>query len=218
MVDVIFPTGTTDLTATRTTRVLADDGTNTGDVTVAQILDLLALADLPIGQVIGDVFRWAGPVTGWEIVRGRFLANLAASAAMADTNLIALFQGAADGAEVKATLGDFYSWLLSRFMAQNTVIEDVSAATYTLQQTDRNKVKRFTSATAVTINIPASLAVGTHVSWIQQGAGQITFQTLAGAGQTIQSASGVKSAAQFSRGGILCVAANVWNLSGLTVI
>lgn len=218
MSDVTFPAGSSDIVVDRNSRVLADNGTAGGDAAIAAILDLIILGDLPPGSVQGDRFKWNATTNLWEIVRDITTGGLTASAALADTDAFRIFQGASDGSDVKTTLAALYTYLLGRFMSQNTVIEDISATAYTMQQTDRNKIKRFTAATAVTVNVPASLAVGTAVGWIQQGAGQITFQTLTGAGQVLQSASGLKSAAQFSRGSLLCVATNTWNLSGLTVI
>lgn len=209
----VFPTGIADRVPTLTAKVLGDDGTNNGCFTLDQILDLLMLKHLPPGTAPDDYLVWNG--AAWVFGNDQTVGELAVAASLTDTDQFAIDQGGTD--LVRASMAQVFTYLLGRFLGANAVIEDVAATTYTLTSADKNKVKRFTAGTAVTVNVPASLPVGFPVGWIQQGAGQLTFKSAASAGQTLQSPAGLKSGAQFAAGRLLCVAANTWNLSGYTV-
>lgn len=75
-----------------------------------------------------------------------------------------------------------------------------SGTTYTFVATDCNKKIYFTSSSAVTVTIPASVVVaGCSVNWVQKGTGQVTFA--AGSGLTLTSYSSyLKSAGQYAMG------------------
>lgn len=150
----IFPTATADIAISRTSTVLADNGTQGGDATVAAILGQIALTDF-----------------------------------------------------------------LPRLMEANDVIEDVGATVtaYTVLAGDKNKTKRFLCTGACAVSVPAGMPVGYLLDWIQWGAGQLTFASASGAGQSIVSTSGLKSNGVYSSGVLRCVAANTWLLAGETV-
>jgi hypothetical protein len=68
------------------------------------------------------------------------------------------------------------------------LIDNSKSASFTLASADNNKVFLITSASAVTITVPATLAVGFSCQVIQGGAGTLTF---AGSGVTLNSANGL---------------------------
>lgn len=92
-----------------------------------------------------------------------------------------------------------------------------SGTTYTLALTDRGKVVEFTNASAVALTVPtnASVAfpVGTTIGILQYGAGQVT---ISGAGVTLRSANGLKTALQYSTVWIRKRATDEWVVSGDT--
>jgi hypothetical protein len=92
-------------------------------------------------------------------------------------------------------------------------VEAVSGTAYTVVAADSGKLKRCTSATAVTVTLPAGVAVGTRVDFAQAAAGQVTFT--AGAGASINASGGrVKTGAQHAVVSAEVVAAGTWLLVG----
>lgn len=106
----------------------------------------------------------------------------------------------------------------TQLMTFNEVVEPVASGTtaYAVVATDKNKTKRFLSTGACTVSLPAGMPIGFSVSWIQAGAGTLTFASAASAGQTINSAAGLRSGGQHGRGSLTVVDSNTWNLSGFT--
>jgi hypothetical protein len=68
------------------------------------------------------------------------------------------------------------------------LIDNSKSASFTLASADNNKVFLITSASAVTITVPSTLAVGFSCQVIQGGAGTLTY---AGSGVTLNSANGL---------------------------
>ncbi|MBQ4822265.1 hypothetical protein [Aquimarina sp. MMG016] len=84
---------------------------------------------------------------------------------------------------------------------------------YTLQASDDGNVLTFTSATDVTLTIPAGLPIGFNVSVYQQGAGQV--QVTGGGGVIVQN----RLARFFTAGtgagiGIIATGTDVYNVTG----
>lgn len=93
--------------------------------------------------------------------------------------------------------------------ASTVTVEDVATTAYTVVAGDAGKVKRFTAAGAVTVTLPAGVAVGTLVNLLSWGAGGVT--TAVGAGATVQ---GGGSVAQHKEASALVVAADTWSVQG----
>lgn len=105
---------------------------------------------------------------------------------------------------------------LAAYATNSDVLVTVSGTTYTIGAGDLGKVLRFTSATAVTVTIPAAFAVGFNLIWRQVGAGQITFAPVGGV--TMRSfGNATKSAGQYAEGALAVDTTDVWFLSGTTV-
>ena len=93
------------------------------------------------------------------------------------------------------------------------VVLDNAGTAITLADSDSNAIIRCTSATAVTITIPSTLAAGFSCMIIQAGVGQITIA--AGAGATLNSFGALlKTAGQHAPASIIRVGAGIYNLSG----
>lgn len=74
-----------------------------------------------------------------------------------------------------------------------------TGTTYTLTNWDSGSVLVFTSNSAITVTLPATIADGTEFRWVQNGTGQITFTAASGATLTNVS-SHTKSAGQNAEG------------------
>ena len=92
-----------------------------------------------------------------------------------------------------------------------------TSTAYTLSLTDVNKLTRFTSSSAVTVTVPASIFAVNDQIYIQRyGTGSVTFA--AGVGVTITS-TGVTAAApvlraRYSSAAVICVAADTFTIIG----
>ena len=85
-------------------------------------------------------------------------------------------------------------------------------ASYTLVAADNGKVITMSVATANTLTVPASLAVGFNCTIIQIGAGQTTITA---SGTTLNSVSAfLKISAQHGSASIISYASNVYNVAG----
>jgi hypothetical protein len=85
-------------------------------------------------------------------------------------------------------------------------------ASYTLVAADNGKVITMSVATANTLTVPASLAVGFNCTIIQIGAGQTTITA---SGTTLNSVSAfLKISAQHGSASIISYASDVYNVAG----
>lgn len=100
--------------------------------------------------------------------------------------------------------------------AASQTIETVSGTTYTIVNTDVNKLKLFSNAGAIAVTAPqdsdVTWEIGSWVELLQYGTGQITVA--AGTGATLISTPTLKSRATNSRLFLQKIAANTWHLSG----
>lgn len=115
-----------------------------------------------------------------------------------------------DNTALLAQIAALYSPILRSINPQ-------TGTTYTLVLTDNGKYLTFTNAAAITATVPpnstVALAVGSQIDWKQGGAGKLTWAQ--GAGVTINSLAGYKSAAgQHAGGTLIKVATNEWDLVG----
>lgn len=211
-----FPTGYVDRVPSRTSKVMGDTGTASGNFVIQQILDLITLLDLPPGTATGDYPYWNG--TQWVFGNDATVGELSVAAALANGHLFAVDQGGTD--LVKASMQQLYTYLYNRLLATNVLVKTIEAtvADYTFLIDDRNKLLRFMTDTGCTVRTPANFPVGWSCGWLQQGAGTLTFGTVEGSGQTLAFSAGLRSGARYSRGSVIQDAANWWNLSGFTMV
>lgn len=93
---------------------------------------------------------------------------------------------------------------------------NIQTDSYTLYPTDENKIIDMNKATAVNLTVPPNSSVpfpiNTRILFRQKGAGQVTL--VPGSGVTLESAVGLKTALQYSWGGIIKLAVNTWGVMG----
>lgn len=91
-----------------------------------------------------------------------------------------------------------------------------TGTTYTIVLTDVDKIVTLSNASAITCTLPqdsdVAVPTGTHIDFIQIGAGQVTFA--AGTGATVNGTPGLKMRAQWSGASAIKRAANTWVVIG----
>jgi len=90
---------------------------------------------------------------------------------------------------------------------------DVSGATYTLSDADKNRVGRFTSASSVTVTVPTGLSTDFSCILLQLGAGQITVSPAGGVTRRA-ALSATKTAYQYAAASVFYIGNNEFLLSG----
>ena len=119
----------------------------------------------------------------------------------ADTNVLAVSSGTVDLGGNK--LQDF-----------DASINDQTGTTYTLVAGDNGKVVVLNNASAVTVTVPSGLGVGFNCSFVQKGAGQVSFSA---SGTTINNRqSHTKINGQYGVASIVAYAADTYILAGDT--
>ena len=119
----------------------------------------------------------------------------------ADTNVLAVSSGTVDLGGNK--LEDF-----------DASINDQTGTTYTLVAGDNGKVVVLNNASAVTVTVPSGLGVGFNCSFVQKGAGQVSFSA---SGTTINNRqSHTKINGQYGVASIVAYVADTFVLAGDT--
>jgi hypothetical protein len=109
------------------------------------------------------------------------------------------------------TDGNFDGTAISGFDAS---INDQTGTTYTLVAGDNGKVVVLDNASAVTVTVPSGLGAGFNCSFVQKGAGQVSF---AASSTTINNRqSHTKINAQYGVASIVAYAADTFVLAGDT--
>jgi hypothetical protein len=129
------------------------------------------------------------------------LGDLSVTGTVTLTTALPLTQGGTGATTAKGAVTNFLT------------VVDNAGTSITLADSDSGTVLRCTAATAVTIEVPSTLAAGFSVLIIQQGAGQVTIT--AGGGATLQAAgSRVTTVEQYSVASVIRVASATYNVSG----
>ena len=109
------------------------------------------------------------------------------------------------------TDGDFGGTAILGFDA---TLNDQTGTTYTLLSSDNGKVVVLNNASAVTVTVPSGLGAGFNCSFVQKGAGQVSFSA---SGTTINNRqSHTKINAQYGVASLLAYAADTFVLAGDT--
>jgi hypothetical protein len=119
--------------------------------------------------------------------------------------------GASDGTLVQSN--NFNGNAISGFDAS---IKDQTGTAYTLLAGDNGKVVVLNNPSAVTVTVPSGLGVGFNCSFVQKGAGQVSFDNDSGATTINNRQSHTKINAQFGVASIVAYADNVFVLAGDT--
>ena len=149
--------------------------------------------------------------------------GIAPFSTLARTNKALLDNGAANGTGTIAQMLGLIALddMAGKLMKALDVIEDVPADTtsFTLTSDHQNKTLRFLCTGNCAVNLPASMPRGFLVDWIQYGTGILTFQSAAGAGQSVTAfENALRSGGIHARGTVEVVAGSVWNLAGQTQV
>ena len=109
------------------------------------------------------------------------------------------------------TDGDFGGTAILGFDAS---INDQTGTAYTLLASDNGKVVVLNNGSAVTVTVPSGLGAGFNCSFVQKGAGQVSFSA---SGTTINNRqSHTKINAQFGVASLVAYAADTFVLAGDT--
>ena len=108
---------------------------------------------------------------------------------------------------------DFNGNAISGFDAS---INDQTGTAYTLLASDNGKVVVLNNGSAVTVTVPSGLGAGFNCSFVQKGAGQVSFDNDSGATTINNRQSHTKINAQFGVASIVAYADNVFVLAGDT--
>ena len=168
----------------------------TKKVSLANIVNLANVGNLRAANNLNDVASASSARTNLGL-------GTAATKAVgtADTNVIAVSSGAVD-------LGGN---TISGFDAS---INDQTGTAYTLLASDNGKVVVLNNGSAVTVTVPSGLGAGFNCSFVQKGAGQVTFSA---SSTTINNRqSHTKINAQYGVASLLAYAADTYVLAGDT--
>ena len=99
-----------------------------------------------------------------------------------------------------------------------TLVLNQQTDTYTVLLTDASKLIEMSNSGGINLNIPvdasADFPIGTQISVLQTGAGQVTIQAVDGLTTTINATPGLKLRAQWSAATLIKRAANTWVVTG----
>lgn len=152
---------------------------------------------------------------------GKYLTTNGSTASWATINATPAFDDLTDVTITSATTNDviFYngtSWVNRYVNAIPTIINAQTGTSYTLVSSDAGDVVEINNASAITLTVPtnasAPIPVGTQITILQTGAGQITVSGAVGV--TLNSTPGNKLRAQWSSATLLKRATDTWVLIG----
>jgi len=176
---------------------IVDDIAGTATTKKVTATNLMTLA--PVQSVAGR--------TGTVTLSNTDISGLGTAATQnvgtADTNVIAVSSGTVDLGGNK--LEDF-----------DASINDQTGTAYTLLASDNGKVVVLNNGSAVTVTVPSGLGAGFNCSFIQKGAGQVSFDNNSGATTINNRQSHTKINAQFGVASIVAYADDVFVLAGDT--
>jgi hypothetical protein len=170
----------------------------TKKVTVANLLAAAPQGDLQASNNLSDVA--SASISRTNLGLGDAATKTVGTA---NTNVLAVSSGTVDLGGNK--LEDFHA-----------SINDQTGTAYTLLASDNGKVVVLNNGSAVTVTVPSGLGAGFNCSFIQKGAGQVSFDNNSGATTINNRQSHTKINAQYGVASIVAYADNVFVLAGDT--
>lgn len=207
---------------------VTDEPTTTVNFTQGS-LDTLAIGALETVDITatGDVDFTGATVTGIDALpsqtgnNGKYLTTDGSTASWATINATPAFDDLTDVTLTSSTTNDvvYYNgtaWVNKYVASIPTLTNAQTGTTYTLVLGDAGKIIEVDNASSITVTIPtnASVAypVGTQITILQTGAGQITVSGPSGG--TLNATPGTKLRAQWSSATLLKRATDTWVLIG----
>jgi len=170
----------------------------TKKVTVANLVAAAPQGDLQASNNLSDVA--SASISRTNLGLGDAATKTVGTA---NTNVLAVSSGTVDLGGNK--LEDF-----------DASINDQTGTAYTLLAGDNGKVVVLNNGSAVTVTVPGGLGAGFNCSFVQKGAGQVSFDNDSGATTINNRQSHTKINAQFGVASIVAYADNVFVLAGDT--
>ncbi len=207
---------------------VTDEPTTTVNFTQGS-LDTLALGAIEVADITatGDVDFSAATVTGIDALpsqtgnTGKYLTTDGSTASWATLNASPAMDDLSDVTISTATTNDvvYYNgsgWVNKYVASIPTLTNAQSGTTYTLVLGDAGKIVEVNNSSAITLTIPTNAdvayPVGTQITILQTGAGQITVSGPSGG--TLNATPGTKLRAQWSSATLLKRATDTWVLIG----
>jgi hypothetical protein len=193
------------------------------------VYDTLKIGALETADITatGDVDFSAATVTGIDALpsqsgnTGKYLTTDGSTASWATLNASPAMDDLSDVTVTSATANDvvYYNgtgWVNKYVASIPTLTNAQSGTTYTLALGDAGKIVEVGNASAITVTIPTNASVaypiGTQITLLQTGAGQITVSGPSGG--TLNATPGTKLRAQWSSATLLKRATDTWVLIG----
>ena len=168
---------------------------------ITELTELTTPAGADIVAIVDDV---AGTPTTKKVTATNLMTLAPVQSVAGQTGTVTISAG-------DLTDGNFDGTAISGFDAS---INDQTGTTYTLVAGDNGKVVVLDNASAVTVTVPSGLGAGFNCSFIQKGAGQVSFSA---SGTTVNNRqSHTKINAQYGVASLLAYAADTFVLAGDT--
>lgn len=169
-----------------------------------KISNLTELNATPAGSDILPITDVSGTPTTKKITVTNLVAAAPVQSVAGQTGTVTISAG-------DLTDGNFDGEAILGFDAS---INDQTGTAYTLLASDNGKVVVLNNASAVTVTVPSGLGVGFNCSFVQKGAGQVSFS--ASSTTIYNRQSHTKINAQYGVASLLAYAADVFVLAGDT--
>ena len=168
---------------------------------ITELTELTTPAGADIVAIVDDV---AGTPTTKKVTATNLMTLAPVQSVAGQTGTVTISAG-------DLTDGNFDGTAISGFDAS---INDQTGTTYTLVAGDNGKVVVLNNASAVTVTVPSGLGAGFNCSFVQKGAGQVSFSA---SGTTVNNRqSHTKMAGQYAVASIVAYAADTFVLAGDT--
>ena len=168
---------------------------------ITELTELTTPAGADIVAIVDDV---AGTPTTKKVTATNLMTLAPVQSVAGQTGTVTISAG-------DLTDANFDGLEISGFDAS---INDQTGTTYTLVAGDNGKVVVLDNASAVTVTVPSGLGAGFNCSFVQKGAGQVSFSA---SGTTINNRqSHTKINAQYGVASIVAYAADTFVLAGDT--
>ena len=168
---------------------------------ITELTDLPSPAGADIMAIVDDV---AGTPTTKKVTATNLMTLAPVQSVAGQTGTVTISAG-------DLTDGNFDGTAIEGFDAS---IEDQTGTTYTLLSSDNGRVVVLDNASAVTVTVPSGLGVGFNCSFVQKGAGQVSFSA---SGTTINNRqSHTKINGQYGVASLVAYVADTFVLAGDT--